>query len=173
MSPPCPCIQRYPSFITIAPRTPAFNFHSSSPFRKQKTNQTFFFPPNLLWHPKRWQLSLSPSIELTHTIQRIPSASVPPICQLLTENADFTVVGILGPPGIGKSTLMNALYGSESQPPAEGALPRRTSKFRPFRSTPAGSCLPGAPLLLCQVAPSRPSWSKLSSLRGLAARASS
>lgn len=138
-----------------------------------KTKNIFFFSPNLLWHLNRWQLSFPPYTELTHTIQRIPSISVPSVCQLLTENADFTVVGILGPPGIGKSTLMNALYGSESQPPSEGALPHRTSKFRPFQSTPAVSCLTGAPLLLCQVAPSRPSWSNPSSLRGRAARASS
>ena len=31
--------------------------------------------------------------------------------QFLTENSDFIVVGIIGPPGVGKSTIMNELYG--------------------------------------------------------------
>ncbi|KAL5823393.1 hypothetical protein ACOSQ4_021293 [Xanthoceras sorbifolium] len=29
----------------------------------------------------------------------------------LSENTDFTVVGVIGPPGVGKSTIMNQLYG--------------------------------------------------------------
>lgn len=31
--------------------------------------------------------------------------------QYLTENNDFMVIGIIGPPGVGKSTIMNELYG--------------------------------------------------------------
>ena len=31
--------------------------------------------------------------------------------QFLTENSDFIVVGVIGPPGVGKSTIMNELYG--------------------------------------------------------------
>lgn len=33
------------------------------------------------------------------------------LSQLMSENTDFTVVGVLGPPGVGKSTIMNELYG--------------------------------------------------------------
>ncbi|XP_031248584.1 protein SMG9-like [Pistacia vera] len=39
----------------------------------------------------------------------------------LTENTDFTVVGIIGPPGVGKSTIMNELYGFDGSSP--GMLP--------------------------------------------------
>ncbi|KAF7838734.1 protein SMG9-like [Senna tora] len=39
----------------------------------------------------------------------------------LTENTDFTVVGVIGPPGVGKSTIMNELYGFDSSSP--GMLP--------------------------------------------------
>ncbi|CAN1345165.1 Nonsense-mediated mRNA decay factor SMG9 [Linum perenne] len=37
----------------------------------------------------------------------------------LTENTDFTVVGVIGPPGVGKSTIMNELYGFDGTSPAE------------------------------------------------------
>ncbi|XP_075647272.1 uncharacterized protein LOC142618252 isoform X1 [Castanea sativa] len=39
----------------------------------------------------------------------------------LTENTDFTVVGVIGPPGVGKSTIMNELYGFDASSP--GMLP--------------------------------------------------
>ncbi|CAA6667027.1 unnamed protein product [Spirodela intermedia] len=39
----------------------------------------------------------------------------------LTENTDFTVVGIIGPPGAGKSTIMNELYGYDGA--SAGMLP--------------------------------------------------
>ncbi|KAK7405968.1 hypothetical protein VNO78_07580 [Psophocarpus tetragonolobus] len=39
----------------------------------------------------------------------------------LTENTDFTVIGVIGPPGVGKSTIMNELYGFDSTSP--GMLP--------------------------------------------------
>ncbi|GLT29266.1 hypothetical protein SLA2020_041430 [Shorea laevis] len=39
----------------------------------------------------------------------------------LTENTDFMVVGIIGPPGAGKSTIMNELYGFDGISP--GMLP--------------------------------------------------
>ncbi|KAJ7982683.1 protein SMG9-like [Quillaja saponaria] len=39
----------------------------------------------------------------------------------LTDNTDFTVVGIIGPPGVGKSTIMNELYGFDASSP--GMLP--------------------------------------------------
>lgn len=33
------------------------------------------------------------------------------VLQFLTENTDFTVVGVIGPTGVGKSTIMNEIYG--------------------------------------------------------------
>ncbi|KAM6582990.1 hypothetical protein CsatB_009992 [Cannabis sativa] len=42
----------------------------------------------------------------------------------LTENTDFTVVGVIGPPGVGKSTIMNELYGFDATSP--GMLPPYT-----------------------------------------------
>ncbi|KAI3457877.1 hypothetical protein Pfo_014540 [Paulownia fortunei] len=39
----------------------------------------------------------------------------------LTDNTDFTVVGVIGPPGVGKSTILNEIYGFDSSSP--GMLP--------------------------------------------------
>lgn len=39
----------------------------------------------------------------------------------LTDNTDFTVVGVIGPPGVGKSTIMNEIYGFDATSP--GMLP--------------------------------------------------
>ncbi|KAJ8451376.1 hypothetical protein Cgig2_017767 [Carnegiea gigantea] len=39
----------------------------------------------------------------------------------LTDNTEFTVVGVIGPPGVGKSTIMNELYGFD--PTSPGMLP--------------------------------------------------
>ncbi|CAN4093611.1 unnamed protein product [Withania somnifera] len=39
----------------------------------------------------------------------------------LTDNTDFTVVGVIGPPGVGKSTIMNEIYGFDAISP--GILP--------------------------------------------------
>ncbi|KAI8565243.1 hypothetical protein RHMOL_Rhmol03G0244000 [Rhododendron molle] len=39
----------------------------------------------------------------------------------LTDNTDFTVVGVIGPPGVGKSTILNELYGFDGTSP--GMLP--------------------------------------------------
>ncbi|CAL9230590.1 unnamed protein product [Arabidopsis halleri] len=39
----------------------------------------------------------------------------------LTENTDFTVVGVIGPPGVGKSTILNAIYAFDGSSP--GMLP--------------------------------------------------
>ncbi|CAH9070165.1 unnamed protein product [Cuscuta europaea] len=39
----------------------------------------------------------------------------------LTDNTDFTVVGVIGPPGVGKSTIMNEIYGLDSN--STGILP--------------------------------------------------
>ncbi|KAF7148573.1 hypothetical protein RHSIM_Rhsim03G0221300 [Rhododendron simsii] len=45
---------------------------------------------------------------------RVPSS-------FLTDNTDFTVVGVIGPPGVGKSTILNELYGFDGTSP--GMLP--------------------------------------------------
>jgi len=37
--------------------------------------------------------------------------------QFLTDNTEFTVVGVIGPPGVGKSTIMNELYGFDPTSP--------------------------------------------------------
>ncbi|VVB14853.1 unnamed protein product [Arabis nemorensis] len=39
----------------------------------------------------------------------------------LTENTDFTVVGVIGPPGVGKSTILNEIYAFDGSSP--GMLP--------------------------------------------------
>ena len=43
-------------------------------------------------------------------------------CQFLTENTEFKVVGIIGPPGVGKSTIMNEIYGYDGSSPGEISL---------------------------------------------------
>ncbi|KAL3695970.1 hypothetical protein R1sor_010046 [Riccia sorocarpa] len=40
---------------------------------------------------------------------------------LMSDNTDFTVVGVLGPPGVGKSTILNELYGFDGT--TTGVLP--------------------------------------------------
>ncbi|KAH1267663.1 Protein SMG9 [Glycine max] len=45
----------------------------------------------------------------------------------LTENTDFTVIGVIGPPGVGKSTIMNELYGFDSSSPETRAMARHCS----------------------------------------------
>ncbi|KAM7463566.1 hypothetical protein LguiA_031687 [Lonicera macranthoides] len=39
----------------------------------------------------------------------------------LTDNTDFMVIGVIGPPGVGKSTIMNEIYGYDGTSP--GMLP--------------------------------------------------
>ena len=39
------------------------------------------------------------------------------VLQYLTENNDFMVIGVIGPPGVGKSTIMNELYGYDACSP--------------------------------------------------------
>ncbi|XP_057970723.1 uncharacterized protein LOC131159666 [Malania oleifera] len=43
------------------------------------------------------------------------------ILPFLTDNTEFTVVGVIGPPGVGKSTIMNELYGFDGS--LSGMLP--------------------------------------------------
>ncbi|XP_020258960.1 protein SMG9-like [Asparagus officinalis] len=43
------------------------------------------------------------------------------ILPFLTDNTDFNVVGIIGPTGVGKSTILNELYGFDGSSP--GMLP--------------------------------------------------
>ncbi|MCO5608843.1 hypothetical protein L7F22_063061 [Adiantum nelumboides] len=40
---------------------------------------------------------------------------------LMSDNSDFTVIGVLGPSGVGKSTILNELYGFDANSP--GVLP--------------------------------------------------
>lgn len=39
------------------------------------------------------------------------------VLQFLTDNTDFTVVGVIGPPGVGKSTILNEIYGFDGSSP--------------------------------------------------------
>ncbi|KAL0905348.1 hypothetical protein M5K25_023760 [Dendrobium thyrsiflorum] len=54
------------------------------------------------------------------------------ILPFLTENTDFTVIGIIGPPGVGKSTIMNELYGFDGNSP--GMLPPFTTQSDEIRA---------------------------------------
>ncbi|CAI0390603.1 unnamed protein product [Linum tenue] len=67
---------------------------------------------------------------LPHPRSRLPALNLLPdswdfhferFLPFLTENTDFTVVGVIGPPGVGKSTIMNELYGFDGTSP--GMLP--------------------------------------------------
>lgn len=44
------------------------------------------------------------------------------MAQFLTENTEFTVVGVIGPTGVGKSTIMNELYGFDATSPGQLSL---------------------------------------------------
>lgn len=35
----------------------------------------------------------------------------------MSDNTDFTVIGVIGPPGVGKSTIINELYGYDGRSP--------------------------------------------------------
>lgn len=54
---------------------------------------------------------------LSDTWEFLPERSI----SLLSENTDFTVVGVLGAPGVGKSTILNQLYGFDGS--ASSVLP--------------------------------------------------
>ncbi|KAJ1257645.1 hypothetical protein BS78_10G011300 [Paspalum vaginatum] len=62
--------------------------------------------------PQPGSLSLVSDAWEVHTDKILP---------YLTENNDFMVIGVIGPPGIGKSTIMNELYGYDASSP--GTLP--------------------------------------------------
>lgn len=53
--------------------------------------------------------------------------------QFLTENTDFTVIGIIGPPGVGKSTIMNELYGFDGGSTGEFSLSNLNVSVESFR----------------------------------------
>ncbi|KAF7105960.1 hypothetical protein CFC21_106726 [Triticum aestivum] len=58
--------------------------------------------------PQPGSLSLVSDAWEVHTDKILP---------YLTENNDFMVIGIIGPPGVGKSTIMNELYGYDGSSP--------------------------------------------------------
>ncbi|AQK79991.1 Protein SMG9 [Zea mays] len=62
--------------------------------------------------PQPGSLSLVSDAWEAHTDKILP---------YLTENNDFMVIGVIGPPGVGKSTIMNELYGYDASSP--GMLP--------------------------------------------------
>lgn len=45
--------------------------------------------------------------------------------QFLTDNTEFTVVGVIGPPGVGKSTVLNEIYGFDSSSPGKYSVYNR------------------------------------------------
>ncbi|XP_020581559.1 protein SMG9-like [Phalaenopsis equestris] len=65
------------------------------------------------------------------------------ILPFLNENMDFTVIGIIGPPGVGKSTIMNELYGFDGNSP--GMLPPFTTQSDEVRAM-AKHCTSGIEL---------------------------
>lgn len=52
--------------------------------------------------------------------------------QLIADNQEFMVVGVLGPPGAGKSTILNELYGFESS--SQGILPPFNTQTEDIRA---------------------------------------
>lgn len=58
----------------------------------------------------------------------------------LTDNTDFTVVGVIGPPGAGKSTILNEIYGYD--PTSTGMLPPFAIETEETKAM-AKHCTPG------------------------------
>ncbi|XP_068635742.1 uncharacterized protein [Aristolochia californica] len=54
------------------------------------------------------------------------------ILPFLTDNTDFTVIGVIGPPGVGKSTILNELYGFDGSSP--GMLPPFVTQLEETRA---------------------------------------
>ncbi|XP_077228699.1 uncharacterized protein LOC143861701 isoform X4 [Tasmannia lanceolata] len=65
------------------------------------------------------------------------------ILPFLSENTDFTVIGVIGPPGAGKSTILNELYGFDGSSP--GMLPPFTTQSEETRAM-ARHCTAGIEL---------------------------
>ncbi|KAG8094095.1 hypothetical protein GUJ93_ZPchr0012g19963 [Zizania palustris] len=62
------------------------------------------------------------------------------ILPYLTENNDFMVIGVIGPTGVGKSTIMNELYGYDGSSP--GMLPPFATQTEEIKAT-AKHCTTG------------------------------
>ncbi|XP_010261639.1 PREDICTED: protein SMG9-like isoform X3 [Nelumbo nucifera] len=65
------------------------------------------------------------------------------ILPFMTENTDFTVIGVIGPPGVGKSTILNELYGFDGTSP--GMLPPFVTESEEIRAM-ARHCTTGIEL---------------------------
>ncbi|KAG0560396.1 hypothetical protein KC19_10G178000 [Ceratodon purpureus] len=62
------------------------------------------------------------------------------------DNQEFMVVGVLGPPGAGKSTILNEIYGFDSS--SQGVLPPFNTQTEDIRAT-ARHCSVGLELRMC------------------------
>ncbi|KAI3949416.1 hypothetical protein MKW92_032556 [Papaver armeniacum] len=105
----------------------------SSSVNNSSSSLSSSLAPKILLAKPNLTTSTDPSLSSSSLRSRLPSTGslnllsdswdlhADRVLPFLTENTDFTVIGVIGPPGVGKSTILNEIYGSDGS--SSGMLP--------------------------------------------------
>lgn len=106
---------------------------ASSSVNNSSSSLSSSLAPKILLAKPNLTTSTDPSLSSSSLRSRLPSTGslnllsdswdlhADRVLPFLTENTDFTVIGVIGPPGVGKSTILNEIYGSDGS--SSGMLP--------------------------------------------------
>ncbi|RZC74001.1 hypothetical protein C5167_049478 [Papaver somniferum] len=98
---------------------------ASSSVNNSSSSLSSSLAPKILLAKPNLTTSTDPSLSSSSLRSRLPSTGslnllsdswdlhADRVLPFLTENTDFTVIGVIGPPGVGKSTILNEIYGSD------------------------------------------------------------